>query len=245
MARETEVAFAFFTFMGQILSKLASAIRNDIISGLRGYHHNLSLSTEQLEDDIVDMRLQVIKEYSLRGLVPLHDLLLAINCIDVDCKDLDRCSLCKNNADCPKPIAHFEIPQLMMDYGIVPISYIGTTDRMNPFIYYTSPYAFNYYRKYRKRGKNKPFVFIDVAPNENGMLDCFLFNAPLLKQVSVVGVFKDPRQLEQYSCCQELSDDNFTFLNTEVKKRVTEQKIRYYRQLATPILPNNQTYAAG
>ena len=63
MARETEVAFAFFTFMGQILSKLASAIRNDIISGLRGYHHNLSLSTEQLEDDIVDMRLQVIKEY--------------------------------------------------------------------------------------------------------------------------------------------------------------------------------------
>lgn len=167
--------------MGQILYKLASAIRNDVVSGLRGYHHNMSMSIEQLEDDIVDERLQVIKEYQLRGLVPLSDLMLAINCIDVDCKDLERCSLCKGNSDCPTPVAHFEIPQLLLDYGITPISYLGTTDRMVPFIYYTSPHAFNYYRKYRRRGKDKPYVFIDVAPNENGMLDCFLFNAPLLK----------------------------------------------------------------
>ena len=231
--------------MGQIFNKLASAIRNDVVSGLRGYHHNMSMSIEQLEDDIVDERLQIIKEFQLRGLVPLNDLLLAINCIDVDCKDLERCSLCKGNSDCPTPIAHFEIPQLLLDYGITPISYLGTTDRMSPFIYYTSPHAFNYYRKYRRRGKNRPFVYIDVAPNENGMLDCFIFNAPLLKQVSIVAVFKDPRQLEQYGCCQDLSDDNFTFLNNEIKKRLTEKKIRYYRQLAAPILPNNQTYAPG
>jgi hypothetical protein len=32
--------------MGQVLNKLASAIRNDIVSGLRGYHHNMSLSIE-------------------------------------------------------------------------------------------------------------------------------------------------------------------------------------------------------
>lgn len=231
--------------MGQLLSKLASAIRNDVVSGLRGYHHNMSMSIEQLEDEIVEMRLAIIKEYTLKGIVPLNDLVLAINCIDVDCKDLDRCSLCKGNSDCPNPIAHFEIPQLMLDYGIVPITYIGTTDRQNPYIYYTSSNAFNYYHKYRKRGKNKPFVFIDIAPNENGMLDCFLFNATLVKQISIVGIFKDPRQLEQYSCCQDLADDNYSFINLEVKKRLTEQKIRYYRQLATPILPNNQIYAAG
>jgi hypothetical protein len=33
------------------------------------------------------------------------------------------------------------------------------------------------------------------------MLDCFIFNAPFLEQVSVVGVFKDPRQLNRYNCC--------------------------------------------
>lgn len=230
--------------MGQILDKLASAIRNDVVSGLRGYHHNMSMSIDQLYDDIIDERLQIIKEYQLKGLVPIQDLVLSINCIEVDCKDLERCSLCKNNADCPKPIAHFQIPQLILGYGINPISYLGTTDRMNQFQYYTTT-NFSYYKKYKRRKNNKPFVFIDIAPNENGMLDCFLFNSPLLKQVSVVGIFKDPRQLEQYSCCQDLSDDNFTFLNNEIKKRLTEKKIRYYRNLQAPIIPNNQEYTAG
>ena len=36
------------------LNKLASAILNDILSGLRGITSNISLSVEQLEDDIVD-----------------------------------------------------------------------------------------------------------------------------------------------------------------------------------------------
>jgi len=81
----------------------------------------------------------------------------------------------------------------MLDYGFTPIVYLGTTDRQTSFIYYTSVNAFNYFRKYRKRGKNKPYVYIDIAPNENGMLDCFLFNAPLMKQISIVAVFKDPR----------------------------------------------------
>ena len=231
--------------MGQIFGKLASAIINDVRSGLRGYHHNMSMSLEQLEDDIVDERLQLIKEYTLKGIIPLNDLVLAINCIDIDCKDLDRCSVCKGNDYCSQPVAHFEIPQLMLDYGFTPIVYLGTTDRQSPFLYYTSVNAFNYFRKYRKRGKNKPYVYIDIAPNENGMLDCFLFNAPLLKQISIVAVFKDPRQLEQYGCCQELSDDNFSFLNAEIKKRLTEKKIRYYRQLAPPNLPNDQAYQPG
>lgn len=230
--------------MSQLFEKLASAIRNDIVSGLRGYHNNISMSIEQLQDDIVDTRLQIIKEYTLKGIVPINDLVLAINCVDVDCKDLERCSLCKGNSNCPTPVAHFEIPQLVLDFGFMPIVYLGSTDRMNPFICYTSPQALTY-NKYRRRRKAKPYVYIDTAPNENGMLDCFIFNAPLLKQVSIVAVFKDPRQLEQYRCCQELSDDNFTFLNAEIKKRLTEQKIRYYRQLAAPILPNNQQYSAG
>jgi len=55
---------------------------------------------------------------------------------------------------------------------------------------------FSKYHKYRRRGKSRPYVYIDMSPNENGMYDCFVFNAPLLKQVSIVAVFKDLRQLE-------------------------------------------------
>ena len=66
------------------IEKLASAIRNDVVSGLRGYHNNLSMSMEQLEQDIVDERLLILKEYQLKGILPTKDLYISINCIPVD-----------------------------------------------------------------------------------------------------------------------------------------------------------------
>ena len=224
-----------------IYDKLASAIYNDIVSGLRGMHHNPSLSIEQLEDDIVDTRLQILKEYSLKGILPVEDLLTSINCIPVDCKDLDRCT-CSTITG--KPVAHFEIPQLLNDYGSNSIQYIGSTDRQFQFVWSTSA-QWKYHWKYSKRGKRKPFVYIDITPNKNGMYDCFIFNAPLLKEVSVVAIFKDLRQLEGFSCCSDVEGDNFNFINNEIKNRLTAQKIKYYRQLAAPILPNTQQYNAG
>ena len=226
------------------IKKLASAIRNDVVSGLQGYHQNLSMSMEQLESDIIEERLQVLKEYSLKGVLPLRDLYISINCIQIDCKDIERCR-CGNSDPCfSTPTAHFEIPQIVNDYGSLSIDYIGSSDRQFPFIYYTSSSAFRYH-KYRKRGKNKPYVWIDTTPNENGMYDCFVFNAPLLSQVSISAIFKDLRQLDQFSCCAELADDNMTFIDAEVKKRLTQKKLYYYRQMAAPNHPNDQQYAQG
>lgn len=226
------------------IEKLASAIRNDVVSGLRGYHTNLSMSMEQLCQDIVDERLQILKEYSLKGILPLKDLYLSINCIPVDCKSIERCK-CSIQDECSEPpIAHFEIPQILGDYGDLSVDYIGSTDRQLPFVFYTSATAFRYH-KYRKRGKNKPYVWIDTTPNENGMYDCFVFNAPLLSQVSISAIFKDLRQLENYSCCVDMQDDNMTFINNEIKRRLTEKKIRYYRALAPANTPNDQQYMPG
>ena len=223
------------------IEKLASAIRNDIVSGLGGYHANYSMSMEQLCQDIVDERLQILKEYSLKGTLPLKDLYLSINCIPIDCKSIDKCR-CRADNDCATPpSAHFEIPQILNDYGNLSIDYLGSTDRQVPFIYYTSPTAFRFH-KYRKRGKDRPYVWIDTTPNENGMYDCFVFNAPLLSEVSISAIFKDPRQLENYACCTELQDDNMSFINNEIKKRLTQKKITYYRQLKAPNLPNDQSY---
>ena len=56
---------------------------------------------------------------------------------------------------------------------------------------------------------------------------------------------QNPRQLEEYSCCNEFGDDNFNFINNEVRNRLTQRKVQYYRQLAAPNLPNTQEYAAG
>lgn len=229
------------------IEKLASQIRNDVVSGLRGYHQNLSMNMEQLQDEIVACRLSILKQYFLKGIFPIKDLLIAINCIDVDCKSLERCRCGKIRED-DTINAHFEIPQIVADYGKQAIEYIGSTDRQNKFTIITSLSELDN-RKYRKRGQNKPYVWIDFAPNENGMLDCFLFNAPFLEQVSVVAVFKDPRQLNRYSCCnmEELNgpDVNMSFVDQLVKDKLTKEKLYYYRQVAAQKLPNDQQYVTG
>ena len=235
------------------VERLADAVFNDIVSGLRGYHQNMSMSKEQLQEEIVQMRLAVIKEYMLKGILPIDDLVAAINCVPVDCDTLDKCK-CRGPV-CGNPIAHFQIPQVLLDYGIgKSIKYIGSPDKQHSFLVYTQNIdKIRTYQKYRKRGKERPWVFIDVTPNQNGFLDCYIFNAPLIKQVSVVAVFKDPRQLEMFQCnCDGPSvdgvtqmDNNMNFLDIVIKDRLTQQKLKYYRQYATPILPNDQKYAAG
>ena len=181
-------------------NKMASAIYNDIVSGLRGYSANPTLSMEQLEDEIAEERLAVIKQYILKGVIPKKDLLKTISCITVDCKDIEGCDACG----------------------------------------YTNPTAMRYH-KFRRRTKNKPYVFVNMSTNKDGMCDCWVFNAPFLKRVTVIGVFKDERKLEEYGCsCLGEGDNSPSFIDAEVKERLTKKKIYYYRQLAAPILPNDQ-----
>lgn len=216
-----------------IFNKLASAIINDIMSGLQGLHINQSLSIEQLEDDIVDERLQIIKEYQLKGILPINDLILTIDCIKTDCQYLNSCNI-------GNPSVHFTIPQILNDYGVSAVQYIGAVDKQKPFQFYTSINAFQY-RKYRKRGADQPVIFINTTPNKDGVYDCYAFNCPYLKQISITAIFKDPRQLELYQACGEM-DDNYSFINDEIKKRLVQKKLQCYRQLATGVLPNDQSY---
>lgn len=229
------------------IEKLASQIRNDILSGLRGYHQNLSLNMEQLEDEIVNCRLAILEQQFLNGRLPIKDLMVAINCVDVDCESLERCR-CSNAID-PTMTQHFQIPQVIYNFGKQAIDYIGSTDRKLKFQIITSLTELEN-KKYRRRGNNKPYVWVDFAPNSNGMLDCFLFNAPMLKQVSIVGLFKDPRQLKYYQCCGDTGeltgpDDNMSYISELIKDKLTKEKLYYYRQVAVVPEANNQEYNTG
>lgn len=232
------------------IEKLASQIRNDVLAGLKGYHQNLSMNMEQLEDEIVNCRLAIIEQQFLNGRLPFKDLMVAINCVDVDCESLERCRCC--NATSSTQTQHFQIPQVIYNYGKQAIDYIGSTDRQLKFQIITSLSELEN-KKYRRRGNNKPYVWIDFAPNKNGMLDCFLFNAPMLKQVSIVGLFKDPRQLKYYQCCDSIDgsgeltgpDDNMSFISELVKEKLTKEKLYYYRQVAPIPESNNQEYNTG
>ena len=234
MTEISNIISVYFFNMYNVINKLASSILNDIYGGLQGFHINISLSLEQLEQEIVDERLSLLKEYSLKGILPLNDLYTTIDCIEVDCKAPSKCENC-GPLD---PVPHFEIPQLLNDYGSKAIKYIGSIDKQNPFVYYTDRMSVSQH-KYRKRGKNRPYVWIDTTPNEHGKYDCYIFNAPLIKCVTVVAIFKDLRQLE--GCGEEI--DNYTFLDTEIRNRIIEKKINYYRKLAQAMTPNTQQYS--
>lgn len=229
------------------IEKLASQIRNDVVSGLRGYHQNLSMNIDQLQDEIVACRLSIINELHSKGIAPIDDLLMAINCVDIDCESLERCS-CGKKSDGDTITAHFQIPQLVTTYGTQAIKYLGATDRQNKFTIVTSLSELQTI-KYRRRGLTKPYVWIDFAPNAEGMLDCFLFNAPFVRQVSIVAVFKDPRQLNKYKCCNldDLNgpDVNNSFIDQLIKDKLTKEKLYYYRQAAAPKLSNDQQYTSG
>lgn len=218
-----------------MISKLASAIYNDVVGGLANITSTPTISMEQLEQDVVDERLQIIKEYAFKNLVPRNDLMMSMNCIDVDCKSLDKCPC---GASYTLPQLHFQIPQLVNDFGADAVEFIGSIDKQNFFKVYTST-AFQYH-KFLKRGADRPYVYIETTPNENNLYDAWIFGAPLIKKIAVIAIFKDPRQLIDFDCCRNDDLDNYSFISTEIKKRLTEKKLRYYRNFANNQTPNNQ-----
>ena len=217
-----------------VLDNLTSAIWNDVVAGLSGMNANPNLSLEQLSDEVIETRETVIKEWYLKGVLKPHDLMLAINCIEVNCEDPAQC--CEVGSG--KSEMHFEIPQLLNDMGSDAIEWIGTIDKEQRFdVYYTTDAI--KYRQYKKRGANKPFVYIQKTPNKNGMYDGWVFNVPFVKQISIIAVFRDPRQLEVFNCCQPSDYLELGSVSNEIKRRLTEQKLRYYR--GAQVLPNTQT----
>lgn len=219
-----------------MLTKLASAIYNNVVSGLVGFSTTPTISLDQIEDEVVTERLQIIKEYALKNLVPREDLMMAINCIPVDCKSMDKCPCGK--ASYSKPVAHFEIPQLINGTPGGSVEFVGSVDRQIQFKVYDST-AFQYH-KFLRRGATKPYVYIEPTPNENNKYDGWIFNAPLLEVISVIGIFKDPRQVAEYDCCATTELENFTFISTEIIKRLTEKYLRYYRGYLQQPQPNTQ-----
>jgi hypothetical protein len=92
---------------------------------------------------------------------------------------------------------------------------------------------------HKRRGADKPCVYIEKTPNANGKYDGWIYNLPFVKRITVIGVFHDPRDLEEYSCCNEQEYLDLGAISNEVKSRLTTQKIQYYRQLLQAAQPNN------
>lgn len=222
------------------VNQIASAIINDLFSGnLVSLSNRSMISQDQIEDEVIETRNAVIKDWYIKNTLNLSDMTVAINCVEVDCKDQNKCS-CMSSLANAKMAKHFEIPQLMPGLGADALAFVGSTDRSHAFKVYYNLEAIKYqqyYQKYRKRYKPKPFVYIEKTPNENGMYDCWIFNAPLVQYVAVIGIFKDPRQLEKYNCCNDIDYLEMGAISNEIKNRILQKKIQLYRTSAPPAAP--------
>lgn len=219
------------------LNELASSIYNDIVGGAIIPKSNIQfLDLDQISDECIEVRDSVIKELYLKGLLRKEEMATAINCVAVDCKDQNKCS-CNVSLDNPKMAKHFEIPQLLTGLGEDSLLYIGSTDRSTPYKVYYSLEATKcqqHYDKYRRRKSKKPFVYLERTPNENGNYDGWIFDAPFVQNIAVIGIFKDPRKLEQYNCCNEVDYLEMGSITTEIKNRIINKKVQLYRAVNPP-----------
>ena len=222
------------------VNQIASAIINDLFSGnLVSLSNRAMISQDQIEDEVIETRNAIIKDWYLKNALNLSDMMVAINCVEVDCKDQNKCS-CMSSLANAKMAKHFEIPQLMPGLGVDALAFVGSTDRSHAFKIYYNLEAIKYqqhYQKYRKRPNNKPFVYIEKTPNENGMYDCWIFDAPFVQYIAVIGIFKDPRQLEKYNCCDDIDYLEMGAISNEIKNRILQKKIQLYRTSAPPAAP--------
>lgn len=171
------------------IEQIASAVYNNTATGLAGITSNPKISVEQLQDEVVAERNQIMREFLLKGILTLDELFLAINCIEVDCDYMSKCC----DLQVGEKALHFEIPPIIYINGIDTIRFVGSIDRHTRYNIYTDEtYRFH---KYRKNKPGSPYVYIDTAINSNGNMDGYIFNVPFVKYISVIALFLDPRKL--------------------------------------------------
>ena len=59
----------------------------------------------------------------------------------------------------------------------------------------------------------------------------------IVQYIAVIGIFKDPRQLEKYNCCNDAEYLEMGAISNEIKNRILQKKIQLYRTPAPPAAP--------
>lgn len=227
----------FFIIFIMTIEAISSAIYNNIVSGLSGITANPKISIEQLQDEVIAEKNNLLRSHLQKGLLNLDELSLAINCIEVSC---DYMSKCCNLPNVGEKALHFEIPPIVYINGINTIRFIGSIDRKIKYNVYTDEsYRFH---QYKKRGANSPYVYIDTAINSNGNMDGYIFNLPYVKYISIIALFQDPRKLLEWDCCKSGGDSylDLGILSETIIDNLTKRYIYFYRQAALPVTPNDQ-----
>lgn len=217
------------------LEKATSMAYNNIMSGLHAMDINAPVTMKEVEDKIIQTRLDIIYEYHMKGLLPKGSLITSLDNITVGCSSMS----CDVNDTTTK---HIELPPIAVDLGTIAIDYLGSTDKLFKFTVYTT-FNGSYRDKYRKTKNKRPYAIIDTTINSNGMHDVYIFNAPFLQQVSARIIIADPRKAEEYTCCGENDKtyESMEVLTDKIVEKAVNSYLTFYRKLTMQKTPNDQS----
>ena len=137
---------------------------------------------------------------------------------------------------------HFILPKINPLIGDMAIDYLGSSLRNENSwkSYFDSRFSLH---KYKAAISEKPYVWIDTTPRQDGFYDCFIFNFPdSIQFVSITAIFENPYDLEAYSYGDAIEEFPAPeWVVEEIIQRVTKKFIYYYRQLNVPLQPNTGT----
>ena len=207
-----------------VYSRLASAIYNDLHAGLKGLTNEWTLSIEQLEDEIADLRMKMIHDRLVANIKEKHQFATTIKCIPVDCQPIGRCD-CQGESLPDKAVPHFKMPVPFMVGACAIILYIGPTDMSEPYKVYTN-YEHIRNLKGRRSKLKTPYVYVNMSPDKDGKIDAYIFNAPYVQQVTVTAVFRNIKKYMDEICCEY--DDNSEILNSDISKAIVSGKTTLY-----------------
>ncbi len=218
--------------------QIASAIRTRISNGLKEvYNHTYSIP--QLEDEVGATRNQIILESSqLSSRFNPEDFAQKKDNILLDLVHPPVGGFSTG----PKKVHHFSLPRLAMTQDDTSLIYVGPPDFSINFKKYFDTSFKNH--KYSRVIKNKPFVFIDKAFNDDDNMDAYIYNLNVtnLREISIRGVFANPYTLYP----SDLFADDIEFpapmaVQTQIIDILSAKYVEYYRKLHMTMQPNTQT----
>jgi hypothetical protein len=227
------------------LNEIASAIRSNIESGLKGVA-NSAYPLQQIRDDIGSVRNQILLEDQYRvGKVTYNVKLnpeFFAQKIDNIALDLVRFPY-GGYSSTPSLVPHFKIPRLAMTKDDSALIFLGPPDQSYNFkVYYD--YAFQNHTFSRVIGR-RPYAYIDPAHDADGTMNGYIFNiGPSgLQFVSARAIFADPVGILEADGLFG-TDEEFPApmaIQGMIIDRITQKYVMYYKQLNNPIQPNTQT----
>lgn len=217
---------------------MASAIRSNIGSGLREVS-NFAYPIDQIKAECGNERNAIILEDPQKLVVNAEYFAQRIDNIPLD---LVRFPF-GGYSNSPSLVPHFKIPKLAMTKDNSSVLFLGPPDQsLFLKVYYD---YMHHNHKYSRVIGRRPYAYIDLAHDSDGNLDGYIFNlGPTgLKVISTRAIFADPVKILEADGLFGV-DEEFPApeaVQRTIIQRITDNYIKYYKQLNPSYQPNTQT----